>query len=201
MRICSRMQYAPSPTWMPSSIVLNISRIRSCWILVVERAFSAYSQVRIIHLLEARAGAKHVYAIERAGIFQHSRNIIKANGLEDRITVINGKVEEVELPVEKVDTIISEWMGYFLIYESMLDTVLFARDKWLKPNGMLLPDKATMFIAGIEDEQYYYNTSVSLHTNIELLGFSVWLQHENLEGNVTEDSSYLHGRSRLYRHR
>jgi len=151
--------------------------------------------------LEARAGAKHVYAIERAGIFQHSRNIIKANGLEDRITVINGKVEEVELPVEKVDTIISEWMGYFLIYESMLDTVLFARDKWLKPNGMLLPDKATMFIAGIEDEQYYYNTSVSLRTNIELLGFSVWLQHENLEGNVTEDSSYLHGRSRLYRHR
>ena len=25
--------------------------------------------------------------------------------------------------------------GYFLLFESMLDTVLFARDKWLKPNG------------------------------------------------------------------
>lgn len=74
--------------------------------------------------------------------------------------MINGKVEDVELPVDKVDTIISEWMGYFLIYESMLDTVLFARDKWLRQNGMLFPDKAAMFIAGIEDEQYYYNTSV-----------------------------------------
>jgi hypothetical protein len=30
-----------------------------------------------------------------------------------------------------VDIIISEWMGYFLLYESMLDTVLYARDKWL----------------------------------------------------------------------
>ena len=50
-----------------------------------------------------------------------------------------------------MDTIISEWMGYFLIYESMLDTVLFARDKWLRPGGMLLPDKAAMYIAGIED--------------------------------------------------
>ena len=46
------------------------------------------------------------------------------------IEIINKKVEEVELP-EKVDIIISEWMGYFLLYESMLDTVLFARDKWL----------------------------------------------------------------------
>jgi len=40
-------------------------------------------------------------------------------------------MEEVELPVKEVDIIISEWMGYFLLYESMLDTVLFARDKFL----------------------------------------------------------------------
>jgi len=45
-----------------------------------------------------------------------------------------GKLEELVLP-EKVDIIVSEWMGYFLLYESMLDTVLVARDKWLKPNG------------------------------------------------------------------
>jgi protein arginine N-methyltransferase 1 len=32
-------------------------------------------------------------------------------------------MEEVNLPFPKVDIIISEWMGYFLLYESMLDTV------------------------------------------------------------------------------
>ena len=47
------------------------------------------------------------------------------------ITLIKGKVEDVQLPVDKVDIIISEWMGYFLLYESMMNTVLFARDKWL----------------------------------------------------------------------
>ena len=47
------------------------------------------------------------------------------------VTMICGKVEDVQLPVEKVDVIVSEWMGYCLFYESMLDTVLFARDKWL----------------------------------------------------------------------
>lgn len=52
------------------------------------------------------------------------------------------QVEEVTLPVEKVDIIISEWMGYCLFYESMLDTVLYARDKWLQPDGMLFPDRS-----------------------------------------------------------
>lgn len=47
------------------------------------------------------------------------------------VTIIKGKVEEVELPVDKVDIIISEWMGYCLFYESMLNTVIYARDKWL----------------------------------------------------------------------
>ena len=41
----------------------------------------------------------------------------------------------------QVDIIISEWMGYALLYESMLDTVLVARDKWLNPDGIIMPDK------------------------------------------------------------
>lgn len=47
------------------------------------------------------------------------------------VTVLKGKVEEIDLPVDHVDIIISEWMGYFLLFENMLDTVLYARDKWL----------------------------------------------------------------------
>jgi len=53
-----------------------------------------------------------------------------------------------------VDIIVSEWMGYFLLYESMLNTVIYARDNFLKPGGVLLPDKANMYIAGIEDSEY-----------------------------------------------
>ena len=47
------------------------------------------------------------------------------------ITVLKGKIEEIELPTPKVDVIISEWMGYFLLFENMLDSVLYARNKWL----------------------------------------------------------------------
>ena len=56
--------------------------------------------------------------------------------------------------MDKVDIIISEWMGYFLLFESMFDTVIYARDKWLNQNGLLFPDKAKMYLACLEDEDY-----------------------------------------------
>ena len=58
------------------------------------------------------------------------------------------------LPVEEVDIIISEWMGYFLLYESMLDTIIYARDRYLKSDGCLLPDQVSIHLAAIEDVQY-----------------------------------------------
>lgn len=64
------------------------------------------------------------------------------------IEVVQGMVEELDhtkyIPPHSVDVLVSEWMGYCLLYESMLLSVLFARDKWLKPGGAILPDTATM---------------------------------------------------------
>lgn len=65
---------------------------------------------------------------------------------------IAGKAEDVELPVDKVDVIVSEWMGYMLLYESMLDSVIYARDKWLAPDGVCMPNGCAMMIAGIADQ-------------------------------------------------
>lgn len=108
----------------------------------------------ILCMFARKAGAKHVYGIDMSSIIDHAKTIVKDNGMDKDITLIKGKVEEVELPVEKVDIIISEWMGYCLLYESMLDTVLFARDKWLKPGGLMFPDKASLFMTAIEDHDY-----------------------------------------------
>lgn len=109
----------------------------------------------ILSMFAAKAGAGKVYAVECSNIVDYARKIIEENKFSDVITVIKGKVEEIELPVEKVDIIISEWMGYCLFYESMLDTVLYARDKWLdKQDGILFPDRCTLYITAIEDRQY-----------------------------------------------
>jgi hypothetical protein len=65
--------------------------------------------------------------------------------LSDVVEVIQGTIETVELP-EKVDIIVSEWMGYFLMRESMLDSVVTARDKFLKPGGSLYPSHARILM-------------------------------------------------------
>lgn len=90
----------------------------------------------ILSIFAAKAGAKKVYAIDFADIADYATNIVETNNLSNIITVIKSKVEDANIP-EPVDIIISEWMGYFLIYESMLDSVLYARDKWLKPDGIV----------------------------------------------------------------
>lgn len=92
--------------------------------------------------------------VDMSTIIEKAREIVQVNGMADKITLLQGKMEEVQLPFPKVDIIISEWMGYFLLYESMLDTVLYARDKYLAPGGLIFPDRATLFLAGIEDGDY-----------------------------------------------
>ncbi|KAG2455387.1 ANM1 methyltransferase, partial [Polypterus senegalus] len=95
-----------------------------------------------------------IHEIECSSISDYAVKIVKANKLDHVVTIIKGKVEEVELPVDGVDIIISEWMGYCLFYESMLNTVIYARDKWLKPDGLIFPDRATLYVTAIEDRQY-----------------------------------------------
>ncbi|KAI3403208.1 HMT1 [Candida oxycetoniae] len=108
----------------------------------------------ILSMFAVKAGAKHVYSVDMSSIIGKAREIVALNGFDDKITLLQGKLEDIELPVDSVDIIISEWMGYFLLYESMLDTVLYARDKYLVEGGLILPDKCQMYIAGIEDGQY-----------------------------------------------
>ncbi|OJT06320.1 Protein arginine N-methyltransferase 1 [Trametes pubescens] len=118
----------------------------------------------ILSMFAAKAGAKHVVgvrilnpwhaSVDMSNIIDQATKIVEANGFKDTITLVKGKLEEVTLPFDKFDIIISEWMGYFLLYESMLDTVLLARDKYLKPDGLIFPDVATMYLAAIEDSEY-----------------------------------------------
>lgn len=73
--------------------------------------------------------------------------------MTDRIEVIAGKIEEVELP-EQVDVIISEPMGYMLYNERMLETYLHAK-KFLKPNGKMYPTTGDLYVAPFTDEALY----------------------------------------------
>ncbi|XP_015947041.1 probable protein arginine N-methyltransferase 3 [Arachis duranensis] len=120
----------------------------------------------ILSLFAAQAGASRVIAVEASTkMAAVASQVAKDNGLlldksqcgvnghqKGVVEVIHGMVEEIDKNVgikpHSVDVLLSEWMGYCLLYESMLDSVLYARDRWLKTGGAILPDTATIFVAG-----------------------------------------------------
>ncbi|KAK8691783.1 hypothetical protein V6N13_075281 [Hibiscus sabdariffa] len=120
----------------------------------------------ILSLFAAQAGASRVISIEASEkMATVATQIAKDNGLlrsktdgegnkncPGVIEVVHTMVENLDKSVQiqphSIDVLVSEWMGYCLLYESMLSSVLFARDRWLKPGGAILPDTATIFVAG-----------------------------------------------------
>jgi len=122
----------------------------------------------ILAVWAAQAGAKRVYAIEYTDMARYAEKVMEANGVSDAVEVIQAAVEDIEcLPglegegtAETVDIIISEWMGYFLLRESMLDTIIRARDKFLKKDtGLMFPSHASMYLAPVTDEEERKNLS------------------------------------------
>ncbi|KAI3731761.1 hypothetical protein L1987_62950 [Smallanthus sonchifolius] len=108
----------------------------------------------ILSIFCAQAGAKRVYAVDASEIALQANEVVKANKLSDRVIVLHGRVEDVQID-EEVDVIISEWMGYMLLYESMLGSVIIARDRWLRPGGLILPSIAVLYMAPVTHPNRY----------------------------------------------
>ena len=100
----------------------------------------------ILSLFAARAGAARVWAVERTTIAVLAQQLAAANGAAEVVRVIHGDVMDVELP-GRVDVIVSEWLGGFGIDEGMLGPVVAARDRWLKPGGVMIPRSVTAWTA------------------------------------------------------
>ena len=111
----------------------------------------------ILSFFAVQAGARKIYAVEATSMAEHASMLVAANGLADRIQVIRAKVEDLELP-EKVDVIVSEPMGVFLVHERMLESYLLARSRWLKPGGKMFPSTAKIFLAPFSDSYLHTTT-------------------------------------------
>src|SRR6266516_354799 len=75
----------------------------------------------ILSLFAARAGAVRVYAVERTTAAVLAQELAAANGVAEIVQVIHGDVMDV-VPPERVDVIVSEWLGGVGISDGMLVT-------------------------------------------------------------------------------
>ncbi len=80
-----------------------------------------------------------MHAVEASGIAPEAAKAILHNGVSHRVKLHAALAEEFAEAGPKADLIVSEWMGYLLIKERMLPSVLAVRDKCLKQGGLMIP--------------------------------------------------------------
>lgn len=108
--------------------------------------FTMYILAGILSIFCAEAGARKVYAVEASILASNIKQVVIENKKQNKVDVIHSKVEEIHPDsLEKVDIIVSEWMGFYLVHEGMLDSVLFARDHFLREGGLLFPSVAKLY--------------------------------------------------------
>lgn len=110
----------------------------------------------ILSVFCALAGAKKVYSVEASNITALAKEIVYENNFENIIEVHQTRIEDFKILNEngteaedqhQIDIIVSEWMGFYLLHEGMLDSVIEARDKFLRSNGLMFPQTASITMA------------------------------------------------------
>ncbi|TPX30831.1 hypothetical protein SmJEL517_g05697 [Synchytrium microbalum] len=118
----------------------------------------------ILSYFAVQAGAEKVYAVEASTMAAKIEKLVKSTSdtknpyLRNRIQVIPSKIETPNLPIPKVDTLISEPIGVFLVHERMIESYLIARDRYLKPGGTMIPSSGNIFVAPFSDATLWTQT-------------------------------------------
>lgn len=71
-------------------------------------------------------------------------------------------------------------MGYFLLFEGMLDSVVYARDRWLTDSGLMAPSKMDILLAAFGDEEWYND---KVHFWNDVYGFSMNAMNSDIKNN------------------
>ena len=100
----------------------------------------------ILSLMAARAGARKVYAVDRAAVLDDARETARRNALDGRIEFIRSTFDALVLP-ERADLVVHELIGSRFWDEGLLDAITQARRGHLARGGRLLPFRIDVFLA------------------------------------------------------
>jgi hypothetical protein len=118
----------------------------------------------VLAVAAAKAGARHVYAIEAGAIGQAAESVFRANGLSDRITLVPGLSTHVSLP-ERADVLVSEVIGNEPLHERVLQSTRDAIQRFLKPDARFVPRTLDIFAVPVEVPESFTSTYRFMESN------------------------------------
>jgi protein arginine N-methyltransferase 1 len=103
-------------------------------------------------LFAARAGARRVFAVDDARIVGVAREVVRDNGGEPVIETLAGYSTDLT-PPEPCDVVLFEDYLTTLMSPHKVRVVRDLATRWLKPGGKLLPPRARLWLAPVEDPE------------------------------------------------
>jgi hypothetical protein len=100
----------------------------------------------ILACLAAKAGARKVYAIEHSSWIEIAREVVKTNGLDDRVECIHEDAARVRLP-QKADVMLGDVIGVFGLEGGVLRIYPAFREANLAADGRVIPERIELFLA------------------------------------------------------
>ena len=119
----------------------------------------------IFAMLACRFGARQVYAIEPGDAIEVAREAAASNGFSERIEFIQGLSNSVVLP-ERADVIISDIRGVLPLFQHHLPTIIDARKRLLAPDGILIPQRDSLWAAMVQTPELYKEHTSAWESNI-----------------------------------
>ena len=108
----------------------------------------------VLGILACRAGARRVHAVESSDAWALGRDVVRAEGLADRVTFVHASSFDLRLD-ERVDAIVADVHAPFGLQEGGLSALIDARDRLLKPGGTIIPGELQLVVAPVEAHQAY----------------------------------------------
>jgi protein arginine N-methyltransferase 1 len=100
----------------------------------------------IFALLACRFGARKVYAIEPSTSIELAKESAIANDFAGQIEFFQAVSTSISLP-ERADIVVSDLRGILPIFNGNLPTIIDARTRFLKPDGILMPSADLLWVA------------------------------------------------------
>jgi SAM-dependent methyltransferase len=102
----------------------------------------------LLGLMALRAGARKVYFVEEGPIIEVARRTVIEAGFADQAEFFRKNSFELTLP-DRVDLVVCDHVGYFGFDYGILQLLADARERFLTPNGVLVPSKIRLKLAPV----------------------------------------------------
>jgi protein arginine N-methyltransferase 1 len=105
----------------------------------------------ILGLLSFRAGASRVIAIDSTAMIEVAREVFRRSGFANSCELRRGSSFHVQTS-ELVDVVVCDHVGCFGFDYGILELLRDARERFLKPQGIVLPSRVKLMLGAVQSD-------------------------------------------------